>query len=185
MISRPANASQIRQSRVSLASARVDLATELLEVDVCAQHNNGGFAVDSWWRSNLEGFFPVGEAAGSHGVYRPGGSALNSGQVGATRAAEYIAKRRAQAPSEDSASFARAARGPVGEALDLVNAAAVNAAEGVELTSLDLLQQLAELMSADAGPVRSATSIDQARAGRGCSWRFVTACRTPSRRHGW
>lgn len=141
---------------------RVDLATELLEVDVCAQHNNGGFAVDSWWRSNLEGFFPVGEAAGSHGVYRPGGSALNSGQVGATRAAEYIAKRRAQAPSEDSASFVNAARGPVGEALGLVNAAAVNAAEGVELTSLDLLQQLAELMSADAGPVRSATSIDQA-----------------------
>ena len=34
-----------------------------------------------------------------------------------TFAAEYIAKRRAQAPSEDSASFVNAARGPVGEAL--------------------------------------------------------------------
>lgn len=88
---------------------KVDLATEMLEVDVCAQHNNGGFAVDSWWRSNLEGFFPVGEAAGSHGVYRPGGSALNSGQVGATRAAEYIAKRRSQMPLDDAAAFDAAA----------------------------------------------------------------------------
>ena len=31
--------------------------------------------------------------AGTHGVKRPGGSALNAGQVGATRAAEYIANR--------------------------------------------------------------------------------------------
>jgi hypothetical protein len=35
--------------------------------------------------------FPIGEVNGSHGVYRPGGSALNSGQVAAFRAAEYIA----------------------------------------------------------------------------------------------
>jgi hypothetical protein len=32
---------------------------------------------------------------GSHGVYRPGGAALNSGQVGAFRAAEFIANRYA------------------------------------------------------------------------------------------
>src|SRR5665811_778899 len=50
---------------------RVDLATEMLEVDVCAQHNNGGLVVDAWWQSNVAGFFPVGEAAGAHGVYRP------------------------------------------------------------------------------------------------------------------
>ena len=39
----------------------------------------------------LKHFFPVGEVNGSHGVYRPGGSALNSGQVGSMRAAAYIA----------------------------------------------------------------------------------------------
>ena len=140
---------------------KVDLATEMLEVDVCAQHNNGGFAVDSWWRSNLEGFFPVGEAAGSHGVYRPGGSALNSGQVGATRAAEYIAKRRTQLPGDDSTAFETAAAQRVAEALELVEAAASNAAGGTQLTPLDLLRQLSELMSVDAGPVRSTESIDE------------------------
>lgn len=72
----------------------VDLAAEPLEIALCAQHNNGGLAVDCWWQTNLEGFFAAGEVAGSHGVYRPGGSALNAGQVGSTRAAQYIAACR-------------------------------------------------------------------------------------------
>ncbi len=69
----------------------VDLWTEPLEVGVCNQHCNGGFAVDSWWESNVRHLFVVGELAGTHGVKRPGGSALNAGQVGGMRAAQRIA----------------------------------------------------------------------------------------------
>ncbi len=69
----------------------IDLHAEPLEIAVCAQHNNGGFAVDRWWQSNIPHTFIIGEMAGTHGVKRPGGSALNAGQVGAIRAAEYIA----------------------------------------------------------------------------------------------
>jgi succinate dehydrogenase/fumarate reductase flavoprotein subunit len=69
----------------------VDLTQDMLEIAVCAQHNNGGLAVDHWWQTCIKGLFAVGEAAGTHGIYRPGGSALNAGQVGALRAAEYIA----------------------------------------------------------------------------------------------
>jgi len=69
----------------------IDLSKEYLEIAVCNQHNNGGLAGNIWWESNLKHFFPVGEVNGSHGVYRPGGSALNSGQVGSTRAAQFIA----------------------------------------------------------------------------------------------
>ena len=72
----------------------IDLAREVLEIAVCAQHNNGGLAGNHWWEStNVSHLFPVGEVNGSHGVYRPGGSALNSGQVGGFRAAAYIANR--------------------------------------------------------------------------------------------
>ncbi len=72
----------------------IDIATAPLEIAVCAQHNNGGLAANHWWEStNIAHLFPVGEVNGSHGVYRPGGSALNSGQVGSLRAAEYIANR--------------------------------------------------------------------------------------------
>lgn len=78
----------------------VDLETEPLEIALCAQHNNGGLGIDCWWQTNVEGLFAVGEAAASHGVYRPGGSALNAGQVGSTRAAQYICARRMGAPEE-------------------------------------------------------------------------------------
>ena len=71
----------------------IDLYKEPLEVTVCAQHNNGGLKGNIWWESNLRHFFPVGEVNGTHGVYRPGGSSLNSGQVGGYRAAEFIFQR--------------------------------------------------------------------------------------------
>ncbi len=72
----------------------IDIRSEPLEVAVCAQHNNGGLAGNHWWESlNLKHLFPIGEVNGSHGVYRPGGSALNSGQVAGFRAAEYIGNR--------------------------------------------------------------------------------------------
>lgn len=71
----------------------VDLENEYLEIALCAQHCNGGVAVDTNWESNVRGLFAVGEAAGTHGITRPGGSALNAGQVGALRAAEEISRR--------------------------------------------------------------------------------------------
>ncbi len=63
---------------------------EYLEIALCAQHNNGGISVDAWWKTKVNGLFAVGECAGTHGITRPGGSALNAGQVGALRAAIYI-----------------------------------------------------------------------------------------------
>lgn len=73
------------------SSHGIDLCSEPLEIDICAQHNNGGFEVDTDYRStSLKGLYIVGEAAGVFGVHRPGGSALNSTQVGSRRAAEAI-----------------------------------------------------------------------------------------------
>lgn len=74
-------------------SRGVDLETEMLEIALCSQHNNGGLAIDAWWQTTVPGLFAAGEVAGSHGVYRPGGSALNAGQVGSERAAKFISKQ--------------------------------------------------------------------------------------------
>ena len=70
---------------------KVDIRRDPLEFAVNNQHMNGGIAVDSWGRSSLAGLYAIGEAAGTHGVTRPGGAALNAGQVLGTRAAEHIA----------------------------------------------------------------------------------------------
>lgn len=79
----------------------VDLKTEMLPIALCAQHCNGGIAVDLWWQTTVPGLFAAGECAGTHGIARPGGSALNAGQVGALRAAQYIAKHPREATDED------------------------------------------------------------------------------------
>ena len=79
---------------------KIDISAEPVEISVCAQHNNGGLKGNIWWESDLKHLFPVGEANGSHGVYRPGGSALNSGQVGSYRAALFISGQYAQKPPD-------------------------------------------------------------------------------------
>jgi len=86
----------------------IDLEREYLEISVCAQHNNGGLKGDIWWESNIRHLFPVGEVNGTHGVRRPGGSALNAGQVGGLRAAAFIAGRYAERPPKTAVFLAAA-----------------------------------------------------------------------------
>jgi len=71
-------------------SKGLDITKKYLEIALCAQHHNGGIAVNKWWETNVTGLFACGECAGTHGVSRPGGSALNAGQVGSLRAASFI-----------------------------------------------------------------------------------------------
>ena len=81
----------------------IDLSREKIAVSICAQHNNGGVAGNEWWESEINRLFPIGEVNGSHGVYRPGGTALNAGQVGGLRAAQYIVHHDAPSVPEREA----------------------------------------------------------------------------------
>ena len=83
----------------------IDLWTEPLEVRVCAQHHNGGIAVDADWQTCVPGLYVCGEAAGTFGKARPGGSALNSTQVGSMRAAEHIARKSSRKLKDIQAAF--------------------------------------------------------------------------------
>ncbi len=134
----------------------VDLAQEPLEIALCAQHNNGGLAVDCWWRTSLEGLFAAGEAAASHGVYRPGGSALNAGQAGSLRAAQCIcAHGRGEPPEEET--FGRMA-GP--QALEILELS--KALLGGEDNVRTRREGAARRMSLVGGPVRSGEGISEA-----------------------
>ena len=130
----------------------VDLGKEPLEVGVCAQHCNGGFAVDTWWESNIRRLFVVGELAGTHGVKRPGGSALNSGQVGSLRAAQRIAHIY-HGHSLDTEAFARLA-GPTVERWAAEIARIKTVGSGA-LDGTALQQTIQQRMSEYAGMVRS------------------------------
>ncbi len=73
---------------------KYDITKSPLEFAINNQHMNGGLAVNTWGETSLAGCYAIGEAAGTHGVTRPGGAALNAGQVFGTRCAEHIAFKR-------------------------------------------------------------------------------------------
>jgi len=137
----------------------IDLTREPLEIAVCAQHNNGGLAGNIWWESNLKHFFPVGEVNGTHGVYRPGGSALNSGQVGGTRAAQYIAARYRQEPPSPE-DFLGQVREQIDSKLNMARAFLQNM--GNQSNVAELRGKLGDRMTKAGGPIRSEQSAREA-----------------------
>ena len=124
-------------------SKGVDLRREKLPIALCAQHCNGGIAVDAWWQTTIRGLFAIGECAGTHGMARPGGSALNAGQVGALRAAQYIAAHPMPLPDKETV-LAMAEENP-----DML-------CEGVS-------EAARQLMSIVAGAVRDTAAIRRTR----------------------
>lgn len=69
----------------------IDIEREPLRIAVCAQHHNGGFDTDKDYMTCVNGLFAAGECAGTFGIFRPGGTALNSTQVAGNRIADKIA----------------------------------------------------------------------------------------------
>jgi len=136
-------------------SKGLDLKTEMLEIALCAQHNNGGLDVDMWWQTAIPGFFAAGEVAGTHGVYRPGGSALNSGQVGSLRAALYAASHRRPLAAKDA--FADAASPALKMHTDLMQAVS-----GKPDNAAALLEQARIRMSHAGGAIRNTAAIKDA-----------------------
>ena len=134
----------------------IDIENETLEVAVCAQHMNGGLSVDRWWRTSVEGLYACGEAAGTFGAYRPGGSALNSTQAGSMRAAQHIAARRPGLP--DDGHFYTAASA----ILDGKGAVAVDMAFAETESLTELAYRARSRMSRHGAHLRSAEQLAEA-----------------------
>ncbi len=135
-------------------SKGVDLAKEMLEIALCAQHNNGGLDIDMWWQTNVPHLFACGEVAGSHGVYRPGGSALNAGQVGSMRCAQYISKHLENELCED---FDGVCLPVISKHLNITRSILGNEDNLDELT-----HKYTGRMSEVAGPIRNASLLKTA-----------------------
>jgi len=131
----------------------VDLKSELLEIALCAQHNNGGLGIDAWWQTSVEGFFAVGEAAASHGIYRPGGSALNAGQVGSTRAAMYVATKRT---GNVTVNFDEQVNTAIAETIELADAVMSDSE-----TVTELWENCAIQMSRYGGAIRDCENLER------------------------
>ena len=136
---------------------RIDLSSEPLPAAVCAQHNNGGLRANTWWESNVRNLFPIGEVCGTHGV-RPGGSALNSGQVGGLRAATYIARSNEEPHCPEE--FVKLARDQIEE--ELANVRRYLNADSDAPTNREVRREIQERMSEHASVVRREEAVSQA-----------------------
>ncbi|OWV88683.1 oxidoreductase [Rhizobium sp. N122] len=133
---------------------KIDIAADPLEFAVNNQHMNGGILVDTWGRSSLAGCYAVGEAAGTHGVTRPGGAALNAGQVFGTRAAEHIGAsgKAKRAAAGDMSAIAEPG---IAEMLTTLRT-------GSPLTVKSVRSQVQARMSEKAGIICNQESVAQA-----------------------
>lgn len=138
----------------------IDLYKEPLEIAVCAQHNNGGLSGDIWWESNLNHFFPIGEVNGSHGTYRPGGSALNSGQVGALRASIRIVNNYTEEPMEEN-QFLNIVSAQIEEKIKLAENF-TDPKHNNNVSISDLRTEVGNLMSNYCGHIRNQRQIEYA-----------------------
>jgi succinate dehydrogenase/fumarate reductase flavoprotein subunit len=138
----------------------IDIAKQYLEISVCAQHNNGGLIGNLWWESNIRHLFPVGEVNGSHGVHRPGGSALNAAQVGAKRAAMYISKRYKGAPYQIKGFISKAE--PIVKSNLAKAMGFLSKPKKIWLNIGDSRRELQERMSATAAFIRDPVKIKPA-----------------------
>ena len=134
-----------------------DLETTPLQFAMNNQHMNGGIDVDIWGQTSLPGCHAVGEVSGTHGVTRPGGAALNAGQVFAVRAAQYIGGAGLRIRDEDRVDVAK----PVLSQINQVIEKALNNAGGRELR--DVGEEIQNRMSDYAGFLCSAGDISFAR----------------------
>lgn len=134
------------------ASHGIDLASEPLEVAVCAQHLNGGIDVDIHWCTSIPGLYAAGEVAGTFGARRPGGSALAAGQIGALRAAEHIAASVRSGASLPEGAVSRMAE-EAAQARAFLESALMGAAGKPSIASY--LRETQQEMSACAAHMRS------------------------------
>lgn len=130
----------------------IDITREYLEIDVCAQHNNGGLLGNIWYESNLKHLFPVGEVNGTFGIYRPGGSALNSTQVGSFRAAQYISENYTQPPLSVE-EFLKKAKDQIIDRVEIARGFKANM--GKKSNVLDIRKRMQKRMTRAGAHIRS------------------------------
>lgn len=79
-----------------------DLHRDYLEISVYAQHNNGGVNTDNNYETDVKNLYAIGECAGTFGLARPGGTALNDTQVSGLLCSRHIATKSEEYNADNS-----------------------------------------------------------------------------------
>lgn len=133
-----------------------DITTTPLPFNVSNQHMNGGIDVDIWARSSLEGCYAIGEVSGTHGVTRPGGAALNAGQVFGVRCAKHIASTK---PLEATEHFCESSTDLIHKTINEIKKAFT---QENSLKQKEVCDEVQSRMSDKAGFICHADEVEEA-----------------------
>jgi succinate dehydrogenase/fumarate reductase flavoprotein subunit len=136
----------------------IDLYTSPIEIAVCNQHLNGGVSGNIRWESNIAHLFAIGEVNGTHGIHRPGGAALNSGQVGGLRAAQKIANTHKKSPYLSEKTFLKLINLHLGDIIEEFKMAISN--EEAQAKPKDLMTNIRERMNNCGSIIRPLNGLD-------------------------
>jgi fumarate reductase (CoM/CoB) subunit A len=138
-----------------MASHRIDLKRDLLQVQLHHHTSNGGIRVDTDCQSRIPGLFAVGEAMGYQGADRLGGTMLGGSQVFGWRAGKKAAALGKDRPDFklDEATLDRLLHEPLARQRE---------AKGSKRPS-DLLKPLQRVMWRNVLVAKSGTSLNEAR----------------------
>ncbi|MFX0005891.1 MAG: FAD-binding protein [Promethearchaeota archaeon] len=139
----------------------IDITSEPLEISVCNQHLNGGISCDKWWESTtVKNLFAIGEINGSHGIYRPGGAALNAGQVGGLRVSQRIAHSKYKHGTNGNNRFKESVLRDLIELKKQISTLLENSSENL-LFPNDFLRQIQKRMSQYATIIRPLKDLEK------------------------
>ena len=139
----------------------IDLSKDLLRIAVCNQHLNGGVSCDIWWESSVNHLFVIGEINGSHGIHRPGGAALNSGQVGGLRAAQKIANMYNTLLPLNIEEFFLEIEDQLIEFFEIIRLCLSNMDNNEKFTPSKILESIQNRMERFAGILRPEVGLDE------------------------
>jgi succinate dehydrogenase / fumarate reductase flavoprotein subunit len=133
----------------------IDIRKQMMEVTPSMHHMMGGYTINEWGETNVEGLYAVGEVTTSvHGANRLGGNSLAEGQVFGRRAGIHAAThyRNAQLPYI---------------AQNTINSEVYNVEAFLQMKTgpraTDILSKIKAVMWNDVGIIRDAEKLLRAR----------------------
>lgn len=129
----------------------IDVRKQMMEVTPSMHHMMGGYAINEWGETNVDGLYAIGEVTTSvHGANRLGGNSLAEGQVFGRRAGMHAAE------------YVKGSRSPeiTRQAVDAeVDRVEAFLRRNTGLLAADVLRKIKTVMWTNVGIIRDADSL--------------------------
>jgi fumarate reductase (CoM/CoB) subunit A len=133
----------------------IDIRKQIMEVTPSMHHMMGGYVINEWGQTNVDGLYAIGEVTASvHGANRLGGNSLAEGQVFGRRAGRHAAEH------SKGSQLPHVTQQTIDAEINRIEAL-VHRRTGLKAS--DLLSEIKSVMWSNVGIIRDAEKLTLAR----------------------